>query len=530
MMDVCFAGNSSIDIISNSRGTKKVFGGSAVYSAFSCRSVSNKNIGIISNVNKELKAILEDKRIELFGNVFDEINTFSINEDFGTCKFLNMVNNSIELKQELDVDYLHISFRKGVDVDSILNNSQLKYNHLSIDVMIHSIDSVIESIKKYIKKIDLIFCNSEEYQILKDIIIELPTVIVTNQDKPVVVIENDKNSCYSVPQGVNVTSSTGAGDTFIGGFLAEYSNNCNFEKAINKGIENASNSVVDFGPINHVPVYNYITSVSELPKNIIVIGNSCAGKTTFIDYFKSLYNIYTDIDDLAPLLEMFMIDDVSSSNDLNELKELRNKLLFMKDIHEQYIASFPNIDHYSIIAKNGSGHDIIKPELWDIILEKSVKILKKDNNIIQFSRGKDEVYEKKYGTDVYNRSLDIIMNQLVNKNNTIIINLVSNLETRKKRNRIRFENGGHFVSEDTMNNVYKSDIFKYEHVDSNKGFINVDGRKYPVYTINNDKMLSSIELQEFLRYNVNEILEYYREFKEDLLNGYERNTERNMAK
>lgn len=43
-------------------------------------------------------------------------------------------------------------------------------------------------------------------------------------------------------------------------------------------------------------------------------------------------------------------------------------------------------------------------------------------------------------------------------------------------------------------------------------------------------MLSSIELQEFLRYNVNEILEYYREFKEDLLNGYERNTERNMAK
>ena len=44
------------------------------------------------------------------------------------------------------------------------------------------------------------------------------------------------------------------------------------------------------------------------------------------------------------------------------------------------------------------------------------------------------------------------------------------------------------------------------------------------------EMLSSIELQEFLRYNVNEILEYYRGFKEDFLNGYERNTERNMAK
>lgn len=86
---------------------------------------------------------------------------------------------------------------------------------------------------------------------------------------------------------------------------------------------------------------------------------------------------------------------------------------------------------------------------------------------------------------------------------------------RKERNKIRFEQGGHFVSEDTMDNVYKDDIFQYEHIGDSKGVINLSGVNYPVYTINNNKMLSPIELSEFLMYNVSEILKYYEEFKEE---------------
>ena len=56
------------------------------------------------------------------------------------------------------------------------------------------------------------------------------------------------------------------------------------------------------------------------------------------------------------------------------------------------------------------------------------------------------------------------------------------------------------------------------------------GNKKLHLTLEVIKMLSPIELQEFLRYNVIEIIEYYREFEEDILNEYERNTERNMAK
>ena len=45
MIDVCFVGNSSIDLISSSNVSKRVYGGSAIYSAFACRSLSSVTIG-----------------------------------------------------------------------------------------------------------------------------------------------------------------------------------------------------------------------------------------------------------------------------------------------------------------------------------------------------------------------------------------------------------------------------------------------------------------------------------------------------
>ena len=54
-----------------------------------------------------------------------------------------------------------------------------------------------------------------------------------------------------------------------------------------------------------------------------------------------------------------------------------------------------------------------------------------------------------------------MIDYIPNKENTIIVNLVLPLDIRKKRNYIRYENGGHFVSEDTMNKVYDKDYFSY---------------------------------------------------------------------
>ena len=141
MIDLCFVGNSSIDLIKNENGNEETFGGSAIYSSLSCRSISDKSIGIISNVDNNLKKLLDSKQIYLFGKVVDEINTFEIDESLGTCNFIKQSNNDILIDEDIEVNYLHVSFRKGVNIDNVLNNPKIRYNHLSIDVMIHSIDS-----------------------------------------------------------------------------------------------------------------------------------------------------------------------------------------------------------------------------------------------------------------------------------------------------------------------------------------------------------------------------------------------------
>ena len=131
MIDLCFVGNSSIDLIKNENGNEETFGGSAIYSSLSCRSISDKSIGIISNVDNNLKKLLDSKQIYLFGKVVDEINTFEIDESLGTCNFIKQSNNDILIDEDIEVNYLHVSFRKGVNIDNVLKNIYLSFNEIT---------------------------------------------------------------------------------------------------------------------------------------------------------------------------------------------------------------------------------------------------------------------------------------------------------------------------------------------------------------------------------------------------------------
>ena len=52
---------------------------------------------------------------------------------------------------------------------------------------------------------------------------------------------------------------------------------------------------------------------------------------------------------------------------------------------------------------------------------------------------------------------------------------------------------------------------------------------YPVYTIVNNKTLSEIEINKFLKYNVNKVTEYYNDFKEEK-HGIKKDSKRYLAK
>lgn len=515
MIDLCYVGNSSNDKIVVNNGIYNTLGGSCIYSSFSSRFSFDGRIAIISKVDSDTNLLLKEKQIEFYGTIVDRMTEFIIDESKSTCESQFYNTDIIKLETKIDINHLHVSLRKGVDVQSVLENKLLNYNHLSVDVMIHSVVDFIPIIEKYASKIEILFCNVNEYNIIKKYVKDIPLVIVTNENKPVIAITPTNTISYNVMNNKNVKSTTGAGDSFIGGFLSKYIINQDIDESISQGIYNSSKSIENIGPLSSEQLYiDKITKPILLPNNIIVIGNSCAGKTTFINYLKNYYNIYSDIDDLAPLLETFMLDDLLYQNRIDEFRKMKTQLKYINNIWEEYNDNINSINHYTKPAKQGDGHDIIRPILWDYIIQMAI-INSETYNIIQFSRGRDELYELEFSENAYFRSIKSFIKDLQNSDNCIIVNLVSSLETRKNRNRIRFENGGHYVSDDTMDNVYSKDIFEYTKTGENFGHLLVDGRTIPVYTIVNDKTLNEIELNKFLEYNVNKVIEYYNDFKEE---------------
>ena len=167
MIDLCYVGNSSNDRIVLNDGIHNALGGSCIYSSFSSRTSFDGRIAIISKIDNNIKSQLEEKQIEFYGTVVDKMTEFIIDESKSTCKtqFYNM--DTINLDRKIHINHLHISLRKGVDVLSILENKLLNYNYLSVDVMIHSVVDFIPIIEKYASKIEVLFCNVKEYNILK---------------------------------------------------------------------------------------------------------------------------------------------------------------------------------------------------------------------------------------------------------------------------------------------------------------------------------------------------------------------------
>ena len=140
-----------------------------------------------------------------------------------------------------------------------------------------------------------------------------------------------------------------------------------------------------------------------------------------------------------------MIDDLIYANKIKEFKEIKKELIYTKKIWEEYDNDINNINNYTKPAVSGNGHDIIRPILWDEIVQMSL-IKKESNNIVQFSRGNDKIYNLAFSENAYFRGIGILINNLENSDNTIIINITSKLKVRKIRNKNQNKNEKSFVS------------------------------------------------------------------------------------
>ncbi|MDD2477315.1 MAG: PfkB family carbohydrate kinase [Dysgonamonadaceae bacterium] len=241
-IDLLYAGNISLDkIVCFDSSMREIWGGSALYSALASRAVFNGSIGIYSVVGNDFDSkVLSDNDIIFFGkkNHDRKSNTFIIDEKNKKCSLEN--KNYLKfapVNQSINVEHLHVSFREGVPIERIFSG-KIKFQHLSVDVMHFSVTRMKNILLRYLKDINIIFCNQSEYNSIKDILDKSVEVFVTDEEKAVRHYINGCENKYQVPKIVNknIKSTTGAGDTFIGGFLGSYLGTGDCERAVSAAI------------------------------------------------------------------------------------------------------------------------------------------------------------------------------------------------------------------------------------------------------------------------------------------------------
>mgnify|MGYP004679111473 CR=1 FL=1 len=504
MYDLGIYGNCSQDYITNQDGIiNKTPGGSLTYISVAAIHVTNKKIISIGKMSTQMARYLNEQGINTLSQETNDIS-FYIDENKNTCIGKNYDCASFKVENNVDLKFLHVSFREGVDIEGFLCNPNVKYDFLSIDVTKFSAKKMAHYIQKYHDKVKILFCNIEEYELIKETTIGIPLILVTNEDKYVKIITSNTMFLCDVLKKENIISSTGAGDSFIGGFLGEYIISKDLEKSVKSGIMCAYYSLDNFGPLARLKENDFSSlHFFKPPNNLIVIGNSCAGKTTFINHFLNYVGSYTLLDDFNILKEVFLIEDLLANKKYEDFFNYEKNIEYIHEIYYEHKHQYLNPNYYTTLSKTG-GHDIIRTELWDYIIKLLIKNTNQ-YNIIEFARGKNCESESE---DPYDKSLDIIIQKINNADSTLIIYLVADFEKRKQRNKMRYQKSGHYVSDITMDTIYNKECFTYNKMKHSK---KIQNKHIPVWTIIND--IENINDQIWNK-EIQEILLFYEKSKE----------------
>jgi hypothetical protein len=202
--------------------------------------------------------------------------------------------------------------------------------------------------------------------------------------------------------------------------------------------------------------------------------------------------LYSNLDDVIPLYQIFHADEYILKNEIDAFKDFitHNKLAAYYDIQNPLNYSQPN---------NYGGYKIINPAVWNIALSILGENIKDSRYIIEFSRGDDKKYNElfcKENKDVYKNSFECLCKKVSQEmlENSIIINVNAPLPMRNQRNLERFKRGGHLVAEETMNSVYKKDVF----VCDEDNYLIIKNIKVPVFFVENNIKINEKRWRTFL--------------------------------
>lgn len=387
---------------------------------------------------------------------------------------------------------LHISLWTWVEYkDEIVKG--WRDRTISIDVIHSDIQKQYQEITNITSYLDYIFINEDQYWFLNENIpvFDLnPNIIlfILSYSGGIEMITNWEKDKFSPVflDKIEVKSSIWAKDVFIWAFLWLKKSWFSITESVKLASLLSQKSMVDYG-------VNHLIKPTHRPKVILIVWPSGAGKTTFIDVINKEYE---RLNDLHPLKEIFLID---GSEEISKIDE--NSILYFKD----YLTKRKWWSNGIFSQFNGDGYDILEPEVWDEILLRLIEGIHTDKKyILEFSRWKDINHQQKKWYDLastYNYFLQLAYNELKKKNiessDIITLFIDSDMDSRLERNRVRKEQGLHYVSERTIHRVYAESLCPIEwNISIIEGKGGQDGGLV-LYRINNSIKTDPAELSSF---------------------------------
>ncbi len=260
--DLGVIGNISWDTVSYREGPTNSFWGGAALNISLSASYSGKKPMLISVVGTDASALVSEieNQIDITRVKISDGKTchfeirYSKNGiiedvicDFGVANLLDLHFH----KLHIPLAHYHICCRKPLSPAQAIQRVFEKSFPFSLDFVLSSAQQQMMQVSMWIKHAKYVFVNFQEFEILRDIvdICDIKMMIVTSAGEPVRVLRSGHEVlCLSCPSK-EFLDVTGAGDVFIGAFLASQLKGEDLHKSVDWAIRTAQQSLNCLGTL-----------------------------------------------------------------------------------------------------------------------------------------------------------------------------------------------------------------------------------------------------------------------------------------
>ena len=219
---------------------------------------------------------------------------------------------------------------------------------------------------------------------------------------------------------------------------------------------------------------------------IFIVGPAASGKSTLAATVLRAFPTFTFVSDLVALKELAHVNDCFQTmiaiqqqeryrSFSQEIEDLRGSFWNERSARKAQALAAGELrtEHLETVRTTDGGFRILDPAVWDDALSQTMASLENGgSHVVEFARGTDTKYLEYRAISprqVYHSAFAIVAasRSRVVLDQSLIIHVSAVRAERERRNHLRRVRGEHYVSQETMDEVYADDVFTFDR--SNQG-------------------------------------------------------------